>query len=89
MIFHCAATVRFDDSLRMSMEMNVRSIRDLLLMARQIKQLKALVHVSTAFSNCPRNKINEEVYEPRITGQKFITICESLNDNILNEITQV
>lgn len=39
-IFHCAATVRFDDSLRVSTELNVRSIRDLLAIAKQMKQLR-------------------------------------------------
>lgn len=41
-IFHCAATVRFDDPLRVSTELNVRSIRDLLVMAKHMKQLKVL-----------------------------------------------
>lgn len=39
-IFHCAATVRFDDSLKVSTELNVRAIRDLLVMAKQMKQLR-------------------------------------------------
>lgn len=39
-IFHCAATVRFDDPLKVSTVLNVRSIRDLLVMGKQMKQLR-------------------------------------------------
>lgn len=44
-IFHCAATVRFNDPLRRSTELNVRSIRDLIAMAKQMKQLKVCLKI--------------------------------------------
>lgn len=39
-IFHCAATVRFDEHLKVAARINVRAVRDLIAMAKQMKQLK-------------------------------------------------
>lgn len=38
-VFHCAATVRFDEKIRTAVNINVRATRDLLAMAREMKQL--------------------------------------------------
>lgn len=39
-IFHCAATVRFDQHIKTAAYINVRATRDLLAMAKQVKHLK-------------------------------------------------
>lgn len=39
-IFHCAATVRFDEPLKRACQINVRATRDLLRMTKQMKKLK-------------------------------------------------
>lgn len=39
-IFHCAASVRFNDTLRFIININVRGTRDLLLLARDMPNLK-------------------------------------------------
>lgn len=39
-IIHCAATVRFDEHLKLAAMINVRAVRDLIAMAKQMKQLK-------------------------------------------------
>lgn len=39
-IFHCAASVRFNDTLRLILNINVRGTRDLLLLARDMPNLK-------------------------------------------------
>lgn len=41
-IIHCAATVRFDEHIKRAVHLNVRSTRDLLRMAKQMKQLKVI-----------------------------------------------
>lgn len=42
-IFHAAASVRFDDPLKKAVLMNVRSARDLIAIAKEIKNLKVIV----------------------------------------------
>ena len=51
-IFHVAATVKFDDDLSNAIKMNVKGTHSILQLARKINNLSALVHVSTAYSHC-------------------------------------
>uniref|UniRef100_A0A8C6XWN7 Fatty acyl-CoA reductase n=1 Tax=Naja naja TaxID=35670 RepID=A0A8C6XWN7_NAJNA len=46
-IFHCAATVRFDEPLKDALLLNVMGTQQLLRLAHQMKNLEALIHVST------------------------------------------
>ncbi|KAJ8921126.1 hypothetical protein NQ315_013596 [Exocentrus adspersus] len=68
-VFHFAATVRFNESIRVATHIN------------------AVVHVSTAFSNCNRKVIDEAFYESPISGEKLITLVECLDDEKLEAIT--
>lgn len=49
LVFHAAADVRFDESLREVTEINVRGTREVMLLSQQIQNLNVLVYVSTAF----------------------------------------
>lgn len=39
-VFHCAATVRFDQHIKTAAYINVRAVRDLIAIAKQMKKLK-------------------------------------------------
>jgi fatty acyl-CoA reductase len=39
-VFHAAATVRFDDSLKSAVLMNTRGAREIMMIARNMKNLK-------------------------------------------------
>lgn len=39
-VFHCAATVRFDQHIKTAAYINVRAVRDLVVMAKQMKKLR-------------------------------------------------
>nr|XP_058138975.1 fatty acyl-CoA reductase 2 isoform X2 [Dasypus novemcinctus]XP_058138976.1 fatty acyl-CoA reductase 2 isoform X2 [Dasypus novemcinctus] len=86
-IFHCAATVRFDDSLRHAVQLNVAATQQLLLMANQMPKLEAFVHISTAFSNCNLEHIDEVIYPCPVEPQQLIDSMEWLDDAIIDEIT--
>nr|QLI61999.1 fatty acyl-CoA reductase 9 [Streltzoviella insularis] len=86
-IFHGAATVRFDEALKTAVEINVRGTREMLLLARACTKLKALVHISTAYSNCTLNVIEEKFYDSAVPGEKLIDLVETLDEKILNNIT--
>lgn len=88
-VFHVAATVKFDEKLRKASYINVRSVRDLIKMAKNMKQLKSFVYVSTAYSNCPRKTIDEQFYDPPIQGKKFMDVVDSLDDTYLDQITPI
>lgn len=87
-IFHVAATVRFDAHLRDAVNINIRAINDLLDIAHSIKQLKAFVHVSTAYSNCvERQIVDEKFYNPPIQPENLMKVTDALPDDILTRLT--
>jgi fatty acyl-CoA reductase len=47
--YHCAADVRFDESLKEAIEINVRGTREIINLAQRIRGLNVFVYVSTAF----------------------------------------
>lgn len=48
-VFHGAATVRFDEPLKTAVQINVRGTREMLRLARGCTKLRAFVHISTAY----------------------------------------
>ncbi|NXY47086.1 FACR1 reductase, partial [Ceuthmochares aereus] len=86
-IFHCAATVRFNESLRDAVLLNVVATQKLLLLAQQMKNLEVFMHVSTAFAYCDRKQIEEIVYPPPVDPRKLIDCLEWMDDGLVNDIT--
>ncbi|CAG9770822.1 unnamed protein product [Ceutorhynchus assimilis] len=90
-IIHFAATVRFDEKLRLAAHINVRGVRDFIKLARNMKKLKVFLYVSTAFSNCllSRQTVDEVFYEPPMTADKLLSLVDSLDDDQLGKITDM
>ncbi|XP_014651349.1 PREDICTED: fatty acyl-CoA reductase 2-like [Ceratotherium simum simum] len=85
-VFHCAATVRFDDHLRHAVQLNVAATQQLLLMASQMPKLEAFIHISTAYSNCNLKHIDEVIYPCPVEPKKIIDSMEWLDDAVIDEI---
>ncbi|KAL0121371.1 hypothetical protein PUN28_006710 [Cardiocondyla obscurior] len=88
-IFHAAATVRFNEALRLAVNINIRGTKELLLLAKRMPNLKSFVYVSTAFSYCVHNFIEEKSYSPPIETDKILTLLDILNDKELDKITPI
>ncbi|CAK9801123.1 Fatty acyl-CoA reductase wat [Anthophora plagiata] len=86
-VFHVAATVRFDENLKLAVPINVRSPKDALDLCKEISCLKSFVHVSTAYSYCPYNHIEERVYDSPIEGNKLINLVDCMDEEWIKEIT--
>lgn len=86
-VFHSAATIRFDEHIRLAMEMNVKAVRKMIVLCRTFKKLQVFVHVSTAYANCDRPFIEESVYEPSVEPQKLIDALDWMDDEMLSAIT--
>jgi thioester reductase-like protein len=83
-IFHCAASVRFDDPLKDAIIMNTRGTREVCEMATKMTHLKCLVHVSTTFIQ-PKLYSAEEIFYPAdFQWQKFIQMAEKFDHDMLN-----
>lgn len=85
-IFHCAATVRFDEKLPLAVAINVRGTKELIDMAHDMKNLKVFVHVSTAYSNSNLPEIEETFYKPGMPAENLIKLIECTGDKLGEEI---
>ncbi|KAJ8707588.1 hypothetical protein PYW07_011265 [Mythimna separata] len=90
-IYHMAATTRFDECLRVATLINVRGAREALILGKACKKLKAYVHVSTAYSHACVNLINTEVledfYSSPVDPETLIRLAETADEERLNDIT--
>lgn len=88
-IIHCAATIRFDETLKRAINLNVRAVLDLLMMAKEMERLQSFVHVSTAYSFSPIENIGEVFYKPRLNYKQILKLINTLNDeNMLGSMTK-
>jgi len=90
-VFHCAATVRFDEELTKSVAMNVGAVASILKLAKRIKNLEAVVDVSTAYCNCDRSDIGEMIYPPPGSPAGILDCCKWMESDKLNspEMTKI
>jgi len=79
-IIHCAASVRFDEPIKVALQMNTISTKNMLQLAEKCDNLKGFVHVSTAYSNPNQKIIHEKIYDPFIDYKLFLDLVEK-NDN--------
>ncbi|KAL5006269.1 hypothetical protein ScPMuIL_015075 [Solemya velum] len=86
-VFHSAATIRFDEPLRVAVDMNVLGVRKMIQLCRNFKKLEVFLHVSTAYANCDRPFIEETIYPPPVDPQKLIDALEWMDDDMVNSIT--
>lgn len=86
-IFHSAASVRFDDSLKDAIILNTRGTREVCLLAEKLKNLDVLLHVSTTYCNCETTTVREELYPPKANWVDAIRIAETLDNDAINSLT--
>ncbi|XP_029667497.1 putative fatty acyl-CoA reductase CG8306 [Formica exsecta] len=82
-IFHVAANVRFDNTLKKTVLLNIRSTRDICVLGKSLKNLVVLVHVSSTYTQVDKPVVDEIVYPMEIDWRKTIQIAETVNDYVL------
>ncbi|XP_046742933.1 fatty acyl-CoA reductase 1-like isoform X2 [Diprion similis] len=86
-VFHVAATVRFTEPLRKAVDVNIEGTKAMLQLSQGMKNLRAIVHVSTAYSNCGIPVIRERIYPPPMDLCKVKDCVAGLDDELLDLIT--
>lgn len=87
-VFHGAASVRFDDSLTDAIIMNTRGTREVVNLALATKKKAAFVHISTTYCNTDRKVIDEKIYPPYADWRKCIQLAEEVDSYTLDILTQ-
>ncbi|XP_070154143.1 putative fatty acyl-CoA reductase CG5065 isoform X3 [Polyergus mexicanus] len=85
-VFHSAATVRFNEPLKVAVNLNTRGTDRMIDLCRRMTNLISVIHVSTAYSNADRREIEESIYTTEIKPYTVIDICENLDDETIGII---
>lgn len=86
-IFHSAASVRFDDTLKYAVFMNTRGTREIMEFAKTLSNIKVVMHVSTTYSHPELKTVGEVIHEPYVDWRKTIEICEKGDDDVVRILT--
>lgn len=82
-VFHSAASVRFEEPIKTSVNINIVGVKHLIEICRQLKNLQAVVQVSTAYANCDRDSIDEHVYPVKMDPEKLIAMANWLEQDTI------
>uniref|UniRef100_A0A1B6GGU4 Fatty acyl-CoA reductase n=1 Tax=Cuerna arida TaxID=1464854 RepID=A0A1B6GGU4_9HEMI len=86
-VFHCAATLDFEASLKTTVEINLLGTRRIVELCKKIQNLKVLVHVSSAYTNANRQSAEEILYPPPEDVNKVVELVRTLSSTHLEEVT--
>ena len=85
-VFHSAATVKFDEPLKLSVKFNLIATRTVLEICRRLPNLISLCHVSTAYVNSDQRDnqiIEEKLYPIKEDPQMLIKLAEYCDENLM------
>ncbi|XP_029158104.1 fatty acyl-CoA reductase 1-like [Nylanderia fulva] len=78
-IFHVAASVRFDESLREAVFNNTRSTRDICILV--------FLHVSSTYTQTNKPVVDETLYPSDLDWREVINVAEHFDEHILKTFT--
>ncbi|KAG5670819.1 hypothetical protein PVAND_001057 [Polypedilum vanderplanki] len=89
---HSAATINFNEPLKIAIKTNLQSVKEIMKMARNSKKLDALIHVSTAYTNwfeydCAKGLVEEKIYTNEFKPNDIINLSQSMSQELLNKLT--
>lgn len=61
-VLHSAATVKFNEPLKVAVNMNTKGTSRVIDLCKEMKNLISVIYVSTAYSNANRKEIDEMIY---------------------------
>ncbi|XP_033169756.1 fatty acyl-CoA reductase wat [Drosophila mauritiana] len=89
LVYHCAATVRFDEPLREALRLNVGGTLEALKFAETLPQLRAFVHVSTFYSNPYLTRVEPKYYSSPMDWRLCLRLIDDVaDDGMLNALTR-
>ncbi|XP_052757506.1 putative fatty acyl-CoA reductase CG5065 isoform X2 [Galleria mellonella] len=86
-IFHFAASLRLEAPLKEGLEMNTKGTLRVLDVAKNIKNLDAFVHLSTAFCYPDYQRLAEKVHSPPVDPEEILRITNWMTDHQMDILT--
>lgn len=86
LVFHVAATVKFNEDMKDAADLNTLGTVQIMEFCSRIKQLKSVVHVSTAYCNPNVDAVEEQVYETTdpVSKESFLALVKALPKPLMN-----
>lgn len=85
-VIHGAASVRFDEPLRIAVNANVRATKRVIDLCYELQNLKVYVHVSTTYCHCHQRELKEIVSPALISPSNLLNISEWMDDSMLEAL---
>lgn len=86
-VLHSAATLDFQQPLKPTVDINILGTRRIVQLCSEITNIKALVHVSSAYVNAYLKEVEEKLYPVPGDVENVIKLTQSLSEAALDEIT--
>ncbi|KAJ1520549.1 hypothetical protein ONE63_003666 [Megalurothrips usitatus] len=87
-VYHMAATIRFDEALKRAVLLNVRGTKLVLALGREMKKLVFFAHVSTAYCHLNESVLYEKPYPPPADPHNIIKCMEWMSDEVAESMTK-
>ncbi|XP_075988837.1 putative fatty acyl-CoA reductase CG5065 [Anticarsia gemmatalis] len=86
-IVHAAATIRFDEELKKAVLLNVRGTKLMVELAKQCKNLKLFIHISTSYCHLHEKLLEEKPYPPPADPHQIIQTMEWMDEDAVAAVT--
>lgn len=86
-VFHFAATLKLEAKLKDAIEQNTSGTARVIAVARKIKNLRAFIHLSTAFCSADIDVFEEKVYPSPDNPYDVMEVAKWMNDDALEKAT--
>lgn len=85
-VFHLAATVKFDEELKVATQQNTLGTVKVLDLCSRMENLKSVVHVSTAYTNPSLKVVEEKVYRTSelLSAEDFLVLAEIVPSELMD-----
>lgn len=86
-VFHLAATLKLEANLKDSVSMNTMGTKRMIELAKEMKQLVAFIHSSTAFCHCDLKLMDEKVYDSPHDPDNIVNLVNWMTMEAIDAIT--
>lgn len=86
-VFHFAATLRLEAKLKDAIEMNTIGTKRVLELSKKMKQIKAFIHLSTAFCHVDQEELGERVYESPHDPDDVMRLIQWMDESAIDLVT--
>lgn len=86
-MFHLAATLKLEATLKDAIEMNLNGTRRVIDLCNELSGLQQMVHLSTAFCNCDQDELGERVYDYPHRPEDLLHFTAWMDDEMVERVT--